>query len=54
MWNEAGFINSNQYIKIQSYPDEAPPTLQKVGKKAEIEMHFEYLSMDIKQGMTIS
>lgn len=51
MWNEARFINNNQY---KSYPDEAPPTLQKVEKKAGIEMHFEYLSMDIKQGMTIS
>lgn len=50
MWNEAGFINNNQYTKIQSYPDETPPRYWKEKKKylAKIALHFEYLNMDIK------
>ena len=49
MWNEAGFSNNNQFIKIQSYPDEAPSISQNEGEKYQAE-----IAMDIKLGLTIS
>lgn len=56
MWIEAEFINDNQYIKIQSYPDEAPPRgkREKKNMSSQIAMNFEYLNMDIKHHMIYS
>lgn len=49
MWNKAGFSNSKQFIKVQSYPDKTPSISQNEGKKYQAE-----IAMDIKLGITIS